>query len=76
VAVKVIPNPVTAGQEVLVEIPFSSEQRELVVYDALGREVHRVRTSSVARIPTTNLSTGLYLIRSVDGSVGGKVIVQ
>ncbi|MEM6770254.1 MAG: T9SS type A sorting domain-containing protein, partial [Bacteroidota bacterium] len=76
VSVKVTPNPVSAGQEILVEIPFSGNQRELVLYDAVGREVHRVKTSSAARISTINLPAGLYLIRSVDGGVAGKIVVK
>lgn len=76
VAVKVIPNPVSSGMDVLIEIPFTGDQRELVMYDATGREVHRARTSSVARMPTGNLQAGLYLVRSVDGAVSGKIIVQ
>lgn len=74
--VKIIPNPVAAGNDIMVEIPFTGVERELVIYDAVGREVYRFTTSSVARIPATNLQAGLYLIRSVDGAVAGKVVVQ
>lgn len=76
VAVKFAPNPVAAGQDLLVEVPFDGVRRELVIYDALGRETARVTTASLARIPTGRLVTGVYFVRSVDGVVKGKFQVH
>jgi len=73
--VKISPNPVSAGQAVTLEIPFDGIRRELQVIDALGRVVHSVTTGSVARIETRDLRRGLYVVRSADGKVVGKLQV-
>ena len=75
-AVTLSPNPVAAGQELLLEIPFDGTRRELTVYDALGRNVTTVTTSSLVRVPTGNLKAGLYFVRSTDGAFAGKFQVQ
>lgn len=74
--ISISPNPVSAGQDILLEIPFDGIQRNLTVYDALGRTVTNIQTSSLARIPTGSLSSGLYFIRSTDGAYAGKFQVQ
>lgn len=68
---KLFPNPVNRGQEVQLQVPGNGSSTELFVYDALGRKVMTVTAGFRAMIPTVNLRTGMYFIRSVDGGLNG-----
>lgn len=56
------PNPVQRGQEALL-IADDIEDKEVRIFDALGREVQRQPLSSeIETIPTSNLATGVYQV--------------
>jgi hypothetical protein len=71
-ALKIFPNPVVRGQEVMVELDlFTSFSRRLEVYDLNGRRVlEQWFAGPRANVPTQDLPAGTYYLFSPDDRAG------
>ncbi|WP_187270998.1 DUF6851 domain-containing protein [Neolewinella aurantiaca] len=71
VPVKTYPNPARRGQEITLELPTDPQGRELRIVDVHGRVVGALRASSrTVHVPTTELTPGMYFVKSTDGKLG------
>lgn len=69
--VKTYPNPARRGQEITLELPTQPSGRELRIYDVNGRIVGALRaTSQTVHVPTADLASGMYFVKSEDGTLG------
>ncbi|NJC26421.1 DUF6851 domain-containing protein [Neolewinella antarctica] len=74
--VRVFPNPVAVGEDVIIEIPEDFGARTLVLSDLTGRAVRQVRTAGAfRRLPTQGLQPGVYFVRVAGGKILGKVVI-
>ncbi|MEL7163622.1 MAG: T9SS type A sorting domain-containing protein, partial [Bacteroidota bacterium] len=74
---RIYPNPVSSGTELRVELPVGVEVGTLRVYDATGRLLRNLPTAREAiGLPTDNLRSGLYFLRSADGRFASKFVVR
>ncbi len=74
ISITVFPNPFNAATTVKIKLPWSNKLGELVVYDALGREVAKetlppLVTDVTFRFNGANLSSGTYFLRVSSGAL-------
>ena len=76
-AVRLYPNPVSAGRQLTVEVPPAVASGPVRLYDALGRLVAMAVTASPDKftIATGELNPGIYFLRGGDGPFLGRVAV-
>ena len=73
---RMYPNPVSAGEDLFVELPDAVRRYELRVFDVSGRPVlQRTVSGPGARLPVGELPGGTYFLRSADGRLGGSFVV-
>lgn len=79
--VKIFPNPISSGQHLTVQLPFTIQEVHMRIVDFVGKTVFQGRTNEEEfQIPTSGLAAGTYMVQiaTADQSVSlrKKLVVQ